>query len=158
MALALLTQWIHDSRDADFTVVTKQQRRFIPVGVNRLQFEEISCYSLAMLHVVTATAPPELLCGCVLSTFVCTLTSGHFAFGACPRNLVCKSGSRQSVNECSFFVNLLHYGMYLLESLECVYWSCKIHANLFENVPFAPRLNRTIPPVIFELLLAMCQR
>jgi hypothetical protein len=36
VALALLAQRIHDRRDADFTIVTKQQRRFIALAIDRL--------------------------------------------------------------------------------------------------------------------------
>lgn len=31
-------------------------------------------------------------------------------------------------------------------------------ANLFENVPFASRFDGAVPPVVPELLLAVCHR
>jgi hypothetical protein len=120
MAFALIFQHSCDHRNANLAIMSKNLGHFIPIAVHRLKFQEIPCNSLSMLHVVTAASPLKLLCtGCVCdgrTSFGCTLTSIHFALCARSRYLIGECGGGESMNECSFFVNLLHYGMYLLES------------------------------------------
>lgn len=120
MTFALVLQQSDNRWDAHFTVVPENFWDLVTVTVHRLQLEKVSCHSFAMLHVVTAATPLELLCtarvGKCRSSLRCTLTSCHLALCARPRYLVGECGGSQSMNECSFFVNLLHHGMYLLES------------------------------------------
>lgn len=111
-----------------------------------------------MLHIVATATPTELLRRCVVTTFRCTLASRHFPFCARSRYLVRECCRSQRMDECSFFVNLLHYGMYLLESFRMLLLIglAKV-ANLFENVPFASCFDWAIPPIVLKLLLAMRQ-
>lgn len=108
-----------------------------------------------MLYVVTAATPSELFRRRVGPAFRCTLTPRHFSLCARSRDLVCERCSRQRVNECSFFVNLLHYEMYLLESFSFFFFDL-VSPNLLKDVAFAPRFDWTIPPVETKLFLAMC--
>jgi hypothetical protein len=115
MTLALILQHAHDGADADLAVVPQNLGNLVAIAVERLQLEKVTRHPFAVLHVVAATAPLELSrairvhhCG---TTLRCTLAPRHLALGACPRYLVGESCRRQRVNECSFFVNLLHYGI-----------------------------------------------
>lgn len=157
VAFAFFTKRTHYRHDSNLTIMTQHHCRLIPISIHRLQFEKVSCDSFPMLYVIWTTTPSKLFRGCIGPAFRCTLTSRHFTFCASSWYLVCECCCRESVYKCSFFVNLLHYGMYLLESFKMLLLIAKKKiANLFKNVPFASCFYRAVPSVVFELLFTMC--
>jgi hypothetical protein len=161
MTFALVFEHADHRADADLAVVAQNLRNLVAVAVEGLQLEKVSRHPLAVLHVVTAAAPLKLpRTGGVREcrpALRCTLASCHPSLGACSRDLVGESCRRQSVHECSFFVNLLHYGIYLLESFVPIDPFSLPPSHLLKDIPLSLCLDRAVPSVELELLLAVCQ-
>lgn len=100
------------------------------VSIAATQVEELARDPLAMLQIVVATAPLEVLIHTVLLARPAAAL-GHPTLGAGTSYRVCHGRRRERMHKSRFLV------------------------ELFENVAFAARLDRTVPAIVTELILTV---
>jgi len=100
----------------------------VPIAATQIQ--EAACHPLAVLQVVVASAPLKVL-RLPIVFLGATAALGHPSLGTGPGYRVGHRGGREGVDKGRLLVELL------------------------EDVPLATRLDRAVPPIVAELLLAV---